>query len=123
MPHLFAFNCILLVREGKRRAFDSEDRSLVIQRCVVGVVEVTADGQGDVAEEEGRGSGGAVCRLEVFGGSEEPEEGHDHEVEDVCVEGAVAAVAELHGFTAAFEDGEVGGVGAEGRLVFVAQGR
>ena len=60
--------------------------------------------------------------VEVFGGSQEPPEGHDDEVNDMGVEDPVFGVGSVESFRERSEDGDVGGVGSGAGIVVVFHG-
>ncbi len=121
-----AANSILLVieREG---CVDVRIRVQVIQRRVVrGEVSrplvVPADTEHDVHESEGLGA--AVVRLgfEVLGGSQEPVETDNDEVNGGSVGLAFQRMVGIQGFVECPDDGDVDRVGSFRRVIFVAQG-
>jgi hypothetical protein len=126
LADLFAFDGILLVREGKGCTGDGSfelvirewGTCLVIQRCVRGRADAAMDGESDVTEAEGLAAG--FCRVwgeEVFGRAEEPEEGHSDKVDGVELEGPQGWVVEVQCPGEATEDGDVGRVGSGGWVV------
>ena len=59
---------------------------MVIQGCVSGVVDGAIYVEVDVLEFKRLGAGVLGARVAAFGRSQEPEEGHDDEVNDMGVD-------------------------------------
>ena len=121
LGHLFATDCILLVSEGQR---SGEDLRLVdfIQSAVGGEVHsgsamgVGSYGDCSIAKAEGLGAF-SIPREGVFRGAKEPVEGDDGEVDDMGIDRSVFGVRGVQGFAKTADDGNVGRVGAFGRVV------
>ena len=122
MANLFASDGILLVEELQGREGDSREDILVMQRCRGGVVDGAIDGEVDVLEEEGLGASLGRGRVEVFGGTEEPEEGDNDEVADVAVEGPEFGVTQVEGGVEIADDRDVDRVDSVGGFILVSHG-
>ena len=95
---------------------------LVIQRCRRGMVDSAVDGEMDILEGEGLASSVGVGRFQALGRTQEPVEGDDDEVDDMGVERAFQDVQGVKGGCESFGDGDVGGVGSAGWIIFVGEG-
>ena len=117
---MLSAHSILLVRELQGSIFDvSECR--VIQRSCGGAAGPAADGEVDVLELEGLGSGFWCGGVGVFSGSEEPEEGDDDEVNDVCIGGAVVGMSGVKDVPELAQDGGVDRVGAAWGIIVIGE--
>ena len=118
---LFALNGILLVIELQGGELYGGDIR-VIQRCVEGIVDGPVEGEMDVLELEGLGASFRRGRVQVLGGSEEPPDSDEDEIDEVGVEDAILFVLGVEGFGQSSQDGDVGRVGPAARVVFVFHG-
>ena len=75
----------------------------------------------DVSELEGLGSGLWCGRVSVLSGSEEPEEGDDDEVNDVCIGGTVVGMSGVKDVPELAQDCGVDWVGAAWGIVVVGE--
>ena len=120
MADLFTTHGILLVEELQGREGDSREDVLVIQRRGGGVMDGAINGEVDVFEEEGL----RPCFLgggeQAFGGSEQPEEGDNDEVNDVTVEGSQFSIVEVKGGVETADDGDGDWVDSTGWVVPVS---
>jgi hypothetical protein len=121
MGDLLAADGVLLVGEGERCRGDLAKRILVIQRTVRGGNHAGAEGESDVLDTEGFGAALAVAE-EVLGWAQEPVEANDAQEVGVPVSRPVELVVGVEGMWDVAEDGEVGRIGACGRVVGVAEG-
>ena len=110
MADLLATDCILLVIERKRSFRHGVDVQ-VIQRGVRGGIQAASNGERNVTEAEGLRAAFATG-VEVFGGSEEPEEANDAEINGMLVGLTSGWVVGVKDVVEVFNDGDVGGVGA-----------
>ena len=119
MTDFLAPHAVLLVGELQSRVRDLED-VLVIQRRGRSRVDLAVDVEMEVHEAEGLRATvfEGVC---VLGGSEQPEEGHDTEVDDMAVGLAPLGVFSVEGIKEGEDDGGVDRVGAAGWVIFVAE--
>ena len=62
-----------------------------------------------------------LCSFQVLGGTEEPVEGHNDEVDDVCIKGPEDVVVRIEGCQEPLEDGEICRIGSCGWIVFVLE--
>ena len=121
MADLFAANRILLVRELQCCVGDLVEIILVIQRCGVGVVDFSIDGEMDVPKFEGLASSvGAV--VSVFGRAEQPIESDDDKVDAVTVEDTPDGIVGVQGVSHSTEDRDVDWVGPSGWIVLSFDG-
>ena len=75
-----------------------------------------------MAELEGLGVSFGGGRVSALGGSQEPEEGDDDEVDDVGVEGSMLRVVEVEGVNEPSQDGDVGWAGSACGVVVALEG-
>ena len=113
-------DAVLLV--GEREGCSAElILRYVMQSGVRGEVCATIGrGVGDVTEAEGSGAD-AFVGFAVLGRAEKPVETNDREVDGDVVGAAVDGVFQVKDVPEAGDDGDVGGVGAGCRVVFVAE--
>ena len=86
MANLFTSDGVLLLGEGERCILDAR-HLVVIQRGRGSVENLVVDGEVDVLVAEGLASGFRVA-VDILGGSEQPVEADNSEVNDLTNEGA-----------------------------------
>jgi hypothetical protein len=118
---LFAPDTILLVSERQNSAFDEFVRHF-IQRRVRGAELFSVGSEADIAQAEGLGARGRGAAVGAFGGTWEPEEGDDDEVDGDAVDRAFGGVSGVEGIVEGADDDGVDRVAAGGWVVLVAHG-
>ena len=106
MADPFPSDSVLLVGKFQGSVGDALD-GCVIQRCGQSGVDGAIDGQMDMSQLKGLGSGVFASGLSVFGGAEEPVEGDNDEVEEVSVKAATDGVIGVEDVESCADDGEV----------------
>ena len=100
---------------------DEAYASHVIQRGAEAYVDSATDGEAGVLEFEGLRASFFSGRVEVLGWSQEPVEGHDNEVDEVCVEGSPLGMRCVKDLEEGLDDGKVCRAGPRGRVVFIGE--
>ena len=121
VAHRFPTDRVLLVTEAQSGLGQPLQAGRVIQRRVGGTVDLAVNGKVDVTEAEGLGASSRSGGVEVLGGTQEPEEGDDDEVNGVCVEPPIHAMGGVEDRLELLDDGDVARVDTRGWGVLPAE--
>ena len=114
-----AFESVLLSDKFESRGAQM-GKSVIIQGRIRGVVHCAANVKVDMAEFEGLRASVGGTGVTVLGWLEQPEEGHDDEVNDVSVKSSMDGVLGVDDVIEGAEDGHIDRVGAGRRVVVFA---
>jgi hypothetical protein len=127
---LLAFDSILLVREREAGTVEARDKLvlgeclsvLVMQRSVEGGIDSSTDREGDITEMKGLAAGVSGGGVEVFGRTEQPEEGEDDELDGMLLEVPKDWVIDVENREEFTDDGDVDRVGSRRWVVISFHG-
>ena len=121
VANLFPTGGILLVVESESGMGDATRIHQVIQRTVHSRVDLATNGEANILETEGLGTGIRRVGIQVFSGAQQPEEGRSDEIDGGFVELSLTSMSSVKGVRESSENCHIYGVGAIGWIVFIPE--
>ena len=121
VANLFPTGGILLVVESESGMGDATRIHQVIQRTVHSRVDLATNGEADILETKGLGSGIRRVGIQVFSRAQQPEECCGDEIDGGFVELSLTSMSSVKGVRESSENCHIYWVGAIGWIVFIPE--